>query len=141
MINFENLHHGTVDEALNLRPEDDRLHKHLGIHDVWWDDGDRAWMKMTVTEPTLNPMGMVHGGSIFALCDMAAEACIITRGRMGVTLNGNIRFYRPAKPGAVLTAMAEKRKSGRRTAVCVVRVTDEKERDIAEAGFTLFYTD
>ena len=117
------------------------MHRHLGIRDVWWDDEGRAWMRMKVTEPTLNPMGTVHGGSIFTLCDMAAEATIITQGRMGVTLDGHIHFYRPAKPGAVLTAAAEKRKSGRQTAVCAVRVTDERERDIAEASFTLYYTD
>lgn len=140
-MNFDNLHHGTVDEAMNLKPEDDGLHRHLGIQDVWWDDEGHTYMRLKVTGPTLNPMGMLHGGSIFTLCDMAAEASIICRGRMGVTLNGNIHFYRPAKAGAVLTATAEERKSGRTTAVCVVIVRDEQERDIAEASFTLFYTD
>ena len=140
-MELEKLYHTTVEEKLGLKPDVEGLHKQLDIHDVWWDDEGRTYMQLRVTEQTLNPFGSIHGGSIFTLCDMVAEACIVSKGRMGVTLDGNIHFFRPAALGSVLAAVAEERKDGRSTAVCQVTVRDEEERSIAEATFTLFYTD
>ena len=141
MIDFGKLHHTTVEGRLKLKPETEGLHRQLGIHDVWWDDEGRVYMRLDTAPQTLNPFGMVHGGSIFTLCDMAAEASIVLNDRMGVTLDGTIHFFRPAAVGSVLTAVAEVRKDGRFTAVSQVLVRDERDREVAQATFTLFYTD
>jgi acyl-CoA thioesterase len=138
-MNLDHLKFVDAYAAYNLTPESEGLHKELGVRAFWLDEEGRAYMQMDATGPTLNPFGSVHGGSIFALCDMAAECCVVSRGRLAVTLDSHIHFYRPAKPGMTLTAVAEIRKDGKKTAVCVARTLDETDQVIAEASFTFYY--
>lgn len=138
-MNLDHLKYVDAYAAYHMTEETEGLHRELGVRAYWLDEEGRAYMQMDATGPTLNPFGVMHGGSIFSLCDMAAECCVVSRGRMGLTLDSSIHFYRAVKPGSTLTAVAELRKDGKKTAVCVSQVLDERDRLIAEASFTLYY--
>lgn len=138
-MNMEHLKFVDAYEEYKMDRETEGLHKCLGVRGYWLDEEGRAYMQMDATPPTMNPFGSVHGGSIFALCDMVAECCVVANGRLGLTLDGNIHFYTPATSGMTLTAVAEIRKDGKKTSVCVTRVFDQTDQVIAEASFTLYY--
>lgn len=60
---------------------------------------------MTVTEQHVNGSGYLHGGVIFPLADAAlAHAAIIPH--EGATLNAQIAFLAPSRPGDELLATA-----------------------------------
>ncbi|GAA1996548.1 hotdog fold thioesterase [Microbacterium pumilum] len=64
-----------------------------------------AVLQMTVTEQHVNGSGYLHGGVIFSLADAAlAHAAIIPRD--GATLNAQIAFIAPSRPGEEITATA-----------------------------------
>ncbi len=86
----------------------------------------------------LNPLGNVHGGAIYTLCDVAAGTAGASRGRVGVTLSASINYLRPGYAGEALTAVTREIRYGRQTAVYEVTVR-QGERLIATALFTMYY--
>lgn len=99
-----------------------------------------AEVHMPVCENILNPLGNVHGGAIFTLCDVAAGSAAATRGRVGVTLSSSIQYLRPGHgDGEALIAKTREMKAGRTTAVYQVEVM-QGARKIAEGTFTMYYT-
>lgn len=86
----------------------------------------------------LNPLGNVHGGAIYTLCDVAAGTAAASRGLVAVTLSANINYLRPGHAGEPLTAATREIKHGRQTAVYEVEV-HQGDRLIASAQFNMFY--
>lgn len=97
-----------------------------------------AEVMLPASEKILNPLGDIHGGAIYTLCDVAAGTAAASRGRVGVTLSANVNYLRPGRAGEALTAVTKEVKHGRQTAVYEVEVT-QGERVIASAIFTMFY--
>ena len=87
----------------------------------------------------LNPMGAVHGGAIFTLCDLAAGAAAASYGQASVTQCANINFLRPGKGTQRLTAKTRELKKGRTTGIYEVTVTDEDDEMVARATMTMFF--
>ena len=56
-------------------------------------------VSVEITDRTLNPFDMVHGGLTFSLGDtvMGLETRKISGGKTAVTLNASIEFLRPGK--------------------------------------------
>ena len=104
------------------------------------DKDGGATVELDLTDELLNPLGMAHGGTIFTLCDIAAGSAAASHGLVAVTLDSNIHYYRPGRPGKTLTAVAYERKRGKKTAVYMVEVHDDEHKHIADAVFTMFYT-
>ena len=65
-----------------------------------------------ITEKSLNPFGIVHGGLIYTLADSAMGIALATTGRSGVTLNSTIDYLTPGK-GKKLFADTEIVKDGK----------------------------
>ena len=86
-----------------------------------------------------NPLGVVHGGAIFTLCDLAAGAAAAAHGQVGVTQCSSMNFLRPGKGSHRLTAKTTEIKKGRTTGVYQVVVTDEDDEMVAIATMTMFF--
>ncbi len=81
----------------------------------------RATMRLTADH--LNGVGVVQGGAIFTLADLAFAACCNSHGTIAVALDASITFARAAVKGT-LTAEAKEIAVSRHVSVCDVRVTD-----------------
>lgn len=129
-----------LQEILRWRQESGGFNHLCGIRVTDIGEGSSK-AEVQVTPALLNPMGMAHGGTIYALCDVAAGTAAASGGRVAVTLTGVINYLHPGKPEQVLCAQAQAVKVGKTTAVYDVDVFDGTQRCIAHATFTMYYTD
>lgn len=83
-----------------------------------------------------NPMGLVHGGVLYALGDLLVGLVCRASGRACITLDGNINYLANIREGAVV-ASTHKLHQGRRTAVYRVSLCSEEGRLLAEARYTM----
>ena len=93
------------------------------------------------SEKNNNVNGTVHGGVLFTFCDDIIGKYVTHIGRTGAAADANIHYYRPAAAGEKLFAELEVRKSGRRLGVYLVKCTNEAGKLIADALFTVAFTD
>lgn len=96
---------------------------------------------MEAKEIHLNTQGTVHGGILYTLCDQAIGTFLVYQQTKGVTMNGNIHYYRPAYEGDILTATACERKKGKKTGIYLAELKNQKDELIADAMFTVVYLD
>lgn len=129
----------TRQEILKWRQEAGGMNKLLGIRITELDEGS-ATALLDMRPEVLNPLGIAHGGTIYTLCDVAAGTAAASRGRVAVTLNASIDYYKPGLAGETLIARAFERKCGRTTNVYHVEVHDAQGTHVADARFTMFYT-
>lgn len=94
--------------------------------------------RLMVRPEHMNPIGSVHGGCIFFLCDTIGGTAAISHGTYATTISGNINYLNPAIGTSVLTAVAREVKYGKNIIVCDVEVYDEKESIIAKGSFSYF---
>ena len=81
--------------------------------------------EITVDEDLLNPMGGVHGGCLFSICDTVGGTAAMTRGYVVTTMSGYISYLRPAVGTGTLFVEAVEIKSGRTISNYDVFVKDE----------------
>lgn len=93
-----------------------------------------------VTEKSLNPYGMAHGGYLFTLADSVAGLTIVAQGSYAVTLQSNIHYMKAAKPGDNLSVIGHCTHDGSRTKVVEVKIENQDGKSIASANFTMFVT-
>lgn len=93
-----------------------------------------------ITEDSLNPSGIAHGGLIFTLADTAMGVAARTTGRNIVTLNAQIDYLKPGK-GKRITCTAEPLKVGKTTAVYRANIYTEENTLIASVTGTFFFID
>jgi acyl-CoA thioesterase len=82
----------------------------------------RATLSYVVSPQHLRTFGLLHGGIVVTLLDTAMGIAVSTRAAAGqdvVTAQINVNFIRPAWEGEILSAWAEVRHVGRRTAVAI----------------------
>lgn len=123
---------------LNRRNESGSFNRLIGLQLITAGEGC-AELCLPMRPELLNPLGKVHGGVIYTLCDVAAGAATASSGRVGVTLNSSMSYLRPGEPTADLIAKTRLLKLGRTTAVHDVDVY-QGERLIASGQFTMFFT-
>lgn len=104
----------------------DRFARHLGISLCEMQDG-RAVATMSVGEEHTNGLGMVHGGALFSLADLAFAAASNSKGRVAVAINATISYIEAPQTDS-LTAVAEEVSAGRKLATYSVTVSDGSER-------------
>jgi acyl-CoA thioesterase len=90
-----------------------------------------------ITEKSLNPFGIVHGGLIYTLADSAMGIALATTGRSGVTLNSTIDYLTPGK-GKKLFADTEIVKDGKSIVVFRVNIKDENDTLVSVASGTYY---
>lgn len=101
-------------------------------------EAGKAVARMDGDPDVLNIYGMVHGGALFSLADMAAGVCALTSSVHVVTLNSSIQFLAGARPGP-LEAVATALHAGSHTGVYEVRITDSAQKLCAIAEFTMYF--
>lgn len=118
--------------------EQDHASRWLGIEVLRLDDG-HATITMRLREEMLNGFGIAHGGMVFAFADSAfALACnpVGETNTITVASGVDINFLAPARPGDVLTAVADRRASAGRSGLYDIAITaandDGDTRLIAE---------
>lgn len=96
-----------------------------------------AKVGVDITEKSLNPYGIVHGGLIYTLADSVMGIALATSGRTGVTLNCSVDYLAPGT-GKKLFADTEIVKDGKTIVVFRVKVVNEKDELIATSTGTYF---
>jgi acyl-CoA thioesterase len=107
----------------------DRFAANAGIELVEIAEG-RASTRLTIDERHLNAAGVVQGGALFTLADLAFAAASNSRGAVALATSADIRFVKAVRSG-VLVAEAREEAVSRRLSTCVVRVVDESGELIA----------
>jgi acyl-CoA thioesterase len=85
--------------------------------------GGRARARLELKDHHRNGLGLVHGGAIFALADLAFAAAVNSRGRAAVAIHCSISYLK-ATEGGYLLAQAEEISCGPKIAAYVIRITD-----------------
>ncbi len=107
---------------------------HLTIDHV--EDG-KVDASLEAVDRSKNIYGMVHGGALFTLADMAAGVCALTDAPKCVTLDSSIHFLKAGREGQIL-ASAKRIHAGRTTGVYEVEIRDEAGHPLCQAVFTMF---
>jgi acyl-CoA thioesterase len=100
----------------------DRLAQLLGIEIVALADG-YAKVKMTAKPEHCNGLGIVHGGTLFTLADVAFAAACNSHGIPTVAINANISYVKVAHPGILYAEAREAVNS--KIGLCEIRITNE----------------
>ena len=109
--------------------DNDRLARYLGIEITEIGPGT-ATARMTMAEEHTNSLGMAHGGTLFALADLAFAAACNSHGNLALGVQASIHYHRPVSSG-VLTAVARELSQGGRMASYLVEVHDESDSLVA----------
>ncbi len=95
-------------------------------------DKDHIVVEGKITETSMNPYEMCHGGYIFGLCDTAAGVLTILDGRKALTTNSTINYLNPCK-GDKIICRCEAIKVGKSTGVYEAKVYNEDNKLCAVA--------
>ncbi len=109
--------------------ENDRYAKENGIRVVEIRPGF-ARTEMTVASRHLNAVGILQGGALFTLADLAFAAASNSHGVVAVACQADVTWFKAVESGT-LTAVAEEIVRTRKLSTCVVRVTDQHEGLVA----------
>ncbi|MBA3710077.1 MAG: hotdog fold thioesterase [Planctomycetes bacterium] len=115
----------------------DSFSKWLGLELVELAPG-RAVVRAVVRKDMLNALGTCHGGVTFAMADSALGFAGNGRGKVAVSMEGNISFTRPAREHDVLTLTAQEISASNRLLVYSVSVVNQRGEVVAACRGTLF---
>jgi acyl-CoA thioesterase len=101
----------------------DRFAQLLGMELIALDHG-YAKVQMTAKAEHCNGLGIVHGGTLFSLADVAFAAACNSHGMPTVGINANISYVKAAKPGVLLAEAKEVVNA--KVGLCEIRITDEQ---------------
>ncbi len=124
-------------EALQLRKNAFALHNFYEMETL---ELDHAACRLDIRPESLNPYGMVHGGSLYALADETAGTAAHSDGRHYVTQSGSLNFLDNRSRG-VIRAEARVRHRGRSTVLVEVEIHSEDGSLLASGTFTYFHVD
>lgn len=120
---------GTNPEVVK-RITSDPFARFVGARFVEVEPG-HAVVELPVQEHLCNFHGIVHGGTIFALADIAFSAASNAGGTPAVALNVSINYLKAVPPGSTLRAVAKEESQGRRTRLYRIYVLDENRDTVA----------
>jgi len=109
--------------------ERDRFAKENGIHVLEVRPGF-ARTQMTVEPRHLNSIGILQGGALFTLADLAFAVASNSHGVVAVACQADITWFKAVQSG-LLTATAEEISRTRKLSTCLIRVTDENQDLVA----------
>lgn len=97
---------------------------------------------LKITPKVLNPMGVVHGGCLFALMDTIAGAAVCTNGYLCTTVDGSINYLRPVRSElGDAKCIASVVKMGKTLSVCQAQILDYENNLLCTGSFTFFILD
>jgi acyl-CoA thioesterase len=83
-----------------------------------------ARTEMNVEPRHLNSVGILQGGALFTLADLAFAVASNSHGFVAVACQADVSFFKAVQSGK-LTATAEEISRTRKLSTCLIRVTDE----------------
>lgn len=122
----------------NRVQDQDGFIKNLHLNFVHLAEGE-AIAEIAVDKELLNPMGTVHGGCLFSICDTVGGTAAMTHGVMVTTTMATISYVRPGG-GNKLIAKASEIKAGNALFRYDVCIYDEKDELICKAMLEYFKT-
>jgi len=129
----------SVEKIKELIRKNDNLGKLLGVELTEVSEG-RAYAELVVREEHLNAAGVAHGGSIFALADIALAAASNSYGNVALLTNGNIQVFHATQLGDTIYAKAKEVSASRRLAHYRIKVTNGADEQIAVYNATVYKT-
>jgi acyl-CoA thioesterase len=114
----------------------DRFAEYLGIELLEVAPG-RARAKLAIDERHLNGVGIVHGGAIFALADLAFAVASNSHGQLALGINVSIAYHKGVSNGT-LYADAEEVALNHKLATYQVRLSNEKDETLASFQGTVY---
>ncbi len=109
--------------------KNDTLAQTMGI-EIVQASFEKTVCKMEVSDNFLNAKGGVHGGTIYSLADYTFAIASNLGGKLSVTLDAQVTYFRPAKDRTLL-ATANLISSTKHTCNYNISVTDGENRLIA----------
>ena len=129
-----------VRDAIFKKIEDEPFAQRLGIKLIELEPG-YAKTQMDSAEGMENMCGMMHGGAIVSLMDVAFEAASNSHATIAVALNMNVSFMAaPAREGRLIAEAKEVSRT-KRTAHYEIKVFDAEERLIASSQAMVYRKD
>lgn len=124
-------------DAIRARFETADFSQWIGLELVSLDDG-ASEIRLKLEPHHLNPGGIVHGGVVAAMLDVAAG--LAHRTKLGldathVTIQLHIDYMKAVRSG-VITARGRSLQTGRRVGHSEASLWDEEERQLARASAT-----
>lgn len=116
-------------EQVGVLFQQDRFAREAGIRIVEVRTGF-ARTEMTIGPEHLNGVGIVQGGAIFTLGDLAFGLACNSHGALAVGCQADITWFKAVRSGR-LTATAEEVSRTRAVSTCLIRVTNESEELVA----------
>jgi len=110
-------------EAVRRHFENDHFAISSGIRPVELRRG-HATAVLPIEDRHLNSVGIVQGGAIFTLADLAFAMASNSHGRVAVAINTNLSFLKATQSGTLYAEASEVSRT-RRISTCSVRVTDD----------------
>lgn len=129
----------TFDEIKAKLNQDDRFCNCNNMHLEVVRDG-YAEAILDISENSLNGLGVVQGGAIFTLADLAFAGASNACGMATVAFTSNISYIRPGS-GNQLRAVAKEVNRGKRTGVYEVNVYNDEGKVVAHGTTTGFILD
>ena len=99
-----------------------------------------ARVQLTLNDEHLNFMGLIHGGVIFSLADVAFGAAANSFGSRAMALSVNINFQAPAPPGDTITAEVELISRAGKMGYYDMKVRNSGGKDIAYCSGWAYHT-
>lgn len=125
-----------TDTPLDMLSEYNEFMKYNGVR-VICVEKDMAVTELTISSHSLNPYGIIHGGALFTLMDVAAGVAARTDQRRYVTLNCDVHFCKSTKSG-VLRATGKVVHRGRTTCIVETEVKTSCDVLLSRGSFTMF---
>ncbi|MGN1179985.1 MAG: PaaI family thioesterase [Suilimivivens sp.] len=100
-----------------------------------------ALARMRYRKELTNPYGMLHGGSLYSLADIAAGTAACMCGHYVTTVTGNLNFMLPAEGTEYIYCEAVQLRLGKHLAVFEVKIRDDEDRLLDSGEFTFFVTE
>ena len=114
----------------------DRFAEYLGIELLEIAPG-RARAKLEIDQRHLNGVGIVHGGAIFALADLAFAVASNSHGQIALGINVSIAYHKGVSSGT-LYADAEEIAFNPKLATYQIRISNERDDTLASFQGTVY---
>lgn len=116
-------------QALKDFFRNDLFANYVGVELLEAESG-RAKAMLRLREHHRNGIGLIQGGVIFTLADLAFAAAVHSRGQIAVAIHCSISYLRAAQ-GESLLAEAEEVSCGPKIAVYTVKISDSEGNLVA----------
>ncbi len=121
-----------IDRLKNHFIEHDRFARELGFRLTKLEEG-QATVVAEAGEEHLNAAGVVHGGFLFALADVAFAAASNARNNLSLAIHADILYHQAGIPGTYI-ARAQEIRDGKK--IASYQVTIHTGDEVLVASFT-----